>query len=362
MTDGNIRVLVVDDSPLVRNILAQSLSMDARIEVVGAAKDAFEAWDLIMQLKPDVVTLDVDMPKMDGVEFLKRLMPQHPVPVIMVSALTREGAKITLEALEYGAVDFVTKPAADMARGLTGMLTELVEKIKAAASVNRASLGQGRARAGGRVERGAKPEGAPATKLIAIGASTGGTDAIRSVLTRIPSNAPAILIVQHMPAGFTKVFAERLNEISTVSVKEAESGELARNGQALVAPGDLQMRIKKTGDGYHVICEPGERVNGHCPSVDVMMLSVAQIAGPGAVGVVLTGMGFDGGEGLLAMRQAGARTIAQDKATSVVYGMPRVAFEKGGVERQAPLDQIPSLIMRMATEAGGKGGAFRRNL
>ena len=350
---NKIRVLVVDDSPLVRNILTQGLSLYPRLSVVGSAQDVYEARDKIIELNPDVLTLDVEMPKMNGVEFLRRLMPQYPLPVVMVSALTKEGAKITFDALEAGAIDFVTKPTADLAGGITGMLAELVDKIVEASRIDVSHLRRSRNVPPPQTGMPAPLKTAqqePSDRLIAIGASTGGTEAIRNVLGKLPSSSPGVLIVQHMPPAYTKAFAERLNGFCSLSVKEAEAGDVIRNGEVYVAPGDLHLTVIKSGSSFKTVCAPGDKVSGHCPSVNVLMNSVAEVAGSRAVGVILTGMGGDGAEGLLAMRKAGARTLAQDEASSVVFGMPKVAFERGGAEGLHPLDKIPQVISRLAAE------------
>ena len=341
-----IRVLVVDDSALVRELLTAGLAKDPELEVVGSAANPYIARDKIVELRPDVMTLDVEMPRMDGVDFLRRLMPQYPIPVIMVSALTQKGAQITLEALEAGAIDFVTKPSTDVARGLNQMLADLRQKIKMAAKVdlstwkNRAVR---REKPGPVVVRAALSESTD--KVIAIGASTGGTEAIRRVISAFPANMPGIVIVQHMPPGFTKHFSDNLNEICEMDVQEAKTGDRVMPGRVLIAPGGKHMTVRRSGGIYLVDCQEGENVNGHCPSVDVLFHSVARYVAGNAVGVILTGMGGDGAEGLLAMRQAGARTIAQDEATCVVFGMPKVAIDRGGVEIIGPLDTIPQMIV-----------------
>jgi two-component system chemotaxis response regulator CheB len=341
-----IRVLVVDDSALVRELLTAGLAKDPELEVVGSAANPYIARDKIVELRPDVLTLDVEMPRMDGVDFLRRLMPQYPIPVIMVSALTQKGAQITLEALEAGAIDFVTKPSTDVARGLNQMLADLRQKIKIAAKVdlsawkNRAIR---REKPGTVTVRTALSESTD--KVIAIGASTGGTEAIRRVISAFPANMPGIVIVQHMPPGFTKHFSDNLNEICEMDVQEAKTGDRVMPGRVLIAPGGKHMTVRRSGGIYLVDCQEGENVNGHCPSVDVLFHSVARYVAGNAVGVILTGMGGDGAEGLLAMRQAGARTIAQDEATCVVFGMPKVAIDRGGVEKIGPLDTIPQMIV-----------------
>ncbi len=341
-----IRVLVVDDSALVRELLTAGLAKDPELEVVGSAANPYIARDKIVELRPDVLTLDVEMPRMDGVDFLRRLMPQYPIPVIMVSALTQKGAQITLEALEAGAIDFVTKPSTDVARGLNQMLADLRQKIKMAAKVDLSAWKNRAVRreSPGPVKvRTALSESTD--KVIAIGASTGGTEAIRRVISAFPANMPGIVIVQHMPPGFTKHFSDNLNEICEMDVQEAKTGDRVMPGRVLIAPGGKHMTVRRSGGIYLVDCQEGENVNGHCPSVDVLFHSVARYVAGNAVGVILTGMGGDGAEGLLAMRQAGARTIAQDEATCVVFGMPKVAIDRGGVEKIGPLDTIPQMIV-----------------
>jgi two-component system chemotaxis response regulator CheB len=343
-----VRVLIIDDSALVRQILANGLGMDQGIEVVGTASDPYMARDKIVELKPDVLTLDVEMPRMDGVEFLRRLMPQYPLPVVMVSSLTQRGKQITIDALEAGAVDFVAKPTTDMARGLAAMMMELRSKVKIASTANVSHWKNKRPAAGPGAPLAAPRALAESTdKVIAIGASTGGTEAIKKVITRFPATMPGVVVVQHMPAGFTKMFADRLNQLCTMEVKEAESGDRVMPGRILVAPGAKQMRVIRSGGIYQVVCETGEKVSGHCPSVDVMMNSVAQHVGANAIGVMLTGMGADGADGMLAMRKAGARNVAQDETSSVVFGMPKVAFERGGAERLVPLDEMAATVLSL---------------
>lgn len=341
------RVLVVDDSALVRDILARGLALDPEIDVVGTASDPYAARDRIVQLRPDVLTLDVEMPRMDGVEFLRKLMPQYPLPVVMVSALTERGAHVTLDALDAGAVDFVTKPSADVARGLNGMLAELRAKVKVAARVD---VSRFRQRAPPQAVLKPKAQTALAVstdKVIAIGASTGGTEAIREVVMKLPRTTPGAVIVQHMPAGFTRMFADRLDQLAQMDVKEAEDGDRVMIGRVLVAPGGKQMRVVRAGGIYSVEIRPGELVCGHCPSVEVLMQSVALAVGANAVGVMLTGMGHDGADGLKAMRDAGARTLAQDEKSCVVFGMPKVAYERGGAERLVPLSDIAPSVLRL---------------
>lgn len=342
-----VRVLIVDDSALVRQILTNGLSMDPGIEVVGTATDPYAARDKIVELKPDVLTLDVEMPRMDGVEFLRRLMPQYPIPVVMVSSLTQKGKQITLESLEAGAVDFVSKPTTNMAQGLTAMMAELRTKIKIASTANVSHWKSQRPAAQAAPVQGGRALAESTHKVVAIGASTGGTEAIRKVVSAFPSTMPGVVIVQHMPAGFTKLFADRLNQLCAMEVKEAATGDRVLPGRILIAPGGRHMKVVRSGGLYQVVCEPGETVSGHCPSVDVLMHSVAEQVGANALGVMLTGMGADGAAGMLAMRRAGARTMAQDQATSVVFGMPKVAFERGGAEKLLPLDRIPAEVMNL---------------
>lgn len=346
-----IRVLIVDDSALVRNILSQGLSLDPQIEVVGTAPDPYQARDKILQLQPDVLTLDVEMPKMDGVAFLRKLMPQHPIPVVMVSSLTQRGKQITIDALDAGAVDFVAKPTSNVASGLNAMIGELRTKVKIASTAN-VSHWKGKQVEASRPQPlvGSRALAESTDKVIAIGASTGGTEAIRKVITQFPATTPGVVIVQHMPGGFTKMFSDRLNQLCAMEVKEATDGDRVRNGLILVAPGGVQMKVVRSGGFYQVRCDGTEKVSGHCPSVDVMMHSVAQYVGANAVGGMLTGMGGDGSDGMLAMRNAGARCIAQDEATSVVFGMPKVAYEKGGAERLVSLDLVAQTLLNLLAE------------
>ena len=346
-----IRVLVVDDSALVRNILSQGLSIDPGIDVVGTASDPYIARDKIVELQPDVLTLDVEMPRMDGVAFLRKLMPQYPIPTVMVSSLTQRGKQITIDALDAGAVDFVSKPTSNIAAGLNAMLMELRAKVKIASTAN-VSHWKGRRpiQPLQAAPRASKALSESTDKVIAIGASTGGTEAIRRVVEELPATTPGVVIVQHMPSGFTKMFADRLNQLCHMQVKEAEDGDRIRSGLILIAAGGMQMKVVRSGGFYQVRCGGTEKVSGHCPSVDVMMHSVAQQVGSNAVAAMLTGMGQDGAEGMLAMKTGGARCIAQDEATSVVFGMPKVAYEKGGAERLVPLDKVAPALLGLLTE------------
>lgn len=333
-----IKVLIVDDSMVFRETIAKGIAGDLFIEVVGTASDPYQARDRIVALEPDVMVLDVELPRMNGIEFLKRLMPQYPLPVVVMSGL----GDYVFEALQAGAVDFVSKPSNEIRRGIDAFIAELVVKIKIAST---ARVGHWKTEAGPRVT-GQMNAGA-AEKIIAIGASTGGTEAIYAVLKSFPRDAPGTVMVQHMPPGFTKMYAERLNQNCLVEVKEAQDGDRLFAGRVLLAPGDYHMRIRKAGAIFSVECFKGERVNGHCPSVDVLFSSVAQQIGKNAVGVLLTGMGRDGASGMLEMRQKGARTIGQDEESSLVYGMPKVAYDIGAVEKQVPLNRVTQTVFNM---------------
>lgn len=345
---NRIRVLIIDDSALVRDILTKGLSADPNIEVVGAAPDVFVGRDMIVERKPDVLTLDIEMPRMDGIEFLQRLMPQFPIPIVVVSSLTQRGKEVTMQALESGAVDFVPKPISDVARGLKEMMIELRTKIKIASTAN---VSHWKGKKYEKIQKakyiGSKALAESTDKVIAIGASTGGTEAIRKVIENLPPTMPGIVIVQHMPAGFTKTFSDRLNEISMMQVKEAESGDRVLSGRVLIAPGDYHMKVIRSGGQYQVVCQSGDKVNGHRPSVDVLMHSVAEHVGSNAYGVILTGMGNDGAQGLKAMKDAGAKTIGQDQQSSVVYGMPNVAYQLGAVDKQLPIDKISDGLINL---------------
>ena len=346
ISNKKIKVLIIDDSALVRDILTKGLSQDPNIIIVGAAPDVYHGRDMIVNLKPDVVTLDIEMPRMDGIEFLKRLMPQFPLPVVVVSSLTQRGKSITLQALEAGAVDYVPKPASDVARGLMDMMMELRTKIKIASTANVSHWKNKK------YENVIAPEGNKALaestdKVIAIGASTGGTEAIKRVICELPPSTPGIVIVQHMPAGFTKTFADRLNEVSIMQVKEAEDGDRVVTGRILLAPGDFHMKVTRSGGYYRITLDKAEKVSGHRPSVDVLMHSVAQNVGSNAFGIILTGMGADGAQGLKAMKLAGAKTIGQDQNSCVVYGMPKVAYDIGAVDTQLPLEKIKDGILQL---------------
>lgn len=331
-----IRVLIVDDSILFREVLARELSKDFGIEVIGTAQDPFDARDKILELKPDVVTLDVEMPKMDGIAFLKKLMPQYPLPVIVVSSSSEN----VLNSLNAGAVDFVTKPDTGRSGSLPAFINELIVKIKIAST----------AKVGG-FKKDYEPVQFVSSKgtdmrdmVVAIGASTGGTEALYRIITTLPRDMPGILVVQHMPPVFTRLYAERLNNSCPLEVKEAEDGDLLKPGRVIIAAGEHHLQLKKGSSGFYVKSQPGEKVSGHCPSVDVLFDSVAQAAGSQAIGVILTGMGSDGAKGLLNMKKAGGWTIGQDESTSTVYGMPMVAYNIGAVMKQLPLGKIAQEI------------------
>jgi len=344
-----IRVLVVDDSALVREILAQGLSSDPDIEVIGRAADPYIARDKIVRLKPDVLTLDVEMPRMDGVEFLRRLMPNYPLPVLMVSALTQKGKRITLDALEAGAVDFVSKPASNVAHGLSEMISELSAKVKVVAKANVSGWKRKKAKIDKPSMKDHVALAESTDKVIAIGASTGGTEAIRHIITQFPATMQGVVIVQHMPPGFTSMFAQRLDSLCAMSVKEAEPGDRIMQGRVLIAPGGYHLGILRSGGIYQVDINQQEKVCGHRPSVDVLFNSAARYAGANTVGVILTGMGHDGADGMLEMHKAGALTLAQNEATSIVYGMPKVALSRGGVDKVLPLPNIaPKIIQYVA--------------
>lgn len=330
----SIKVLVVDDSLVFRELLIQNLSRDPAITVVAAARDPYEARDAIIRHKPDVMTLDVELPRMSGIEFLRKLMPQYPLPVVVISALSDK----VFDAMNAGAVDFVGKPAITNRSQLEDFIrNELLVKIKIASTAKIGNIKK-------KVYTPQYPGGAaPANSnlLVAIGASTGGTEAIFEVVKGFGTDIPGVVIVQHMPPGFTGMYAKRLNDQCRVRVKEAQTGDQVRPGHVLIAPGgDQHMRVVKVNGVYQVECRSGPRVNGHCPSVDVLFESVAKAAKKDAVGIILTGMGGDGAKGLLAMRKAGAHTIGQDESTCIVYGMPKVAYDIGAVQQQVKLPDI----------------------
>jgi two-component system chemotaxis response regulator CheB len=348
-----IKVLIVDDSALVRRLLTEMLSSDASITVLGTAHDAYDAREKIKALNPDVLTLDVEMPRMDGLTFLRNLMRLRPMPVIMVSSLTDKGAEVTLDALSIGAVDYLPKPKIDLAATLADYKEELIAKVKAAASARVRAMPATAAAAGADAilaKRDPQRQLRTTERIIAIGASTGGTEAIKEILIRLPPDTPGIVITQHIPKLFSGAFARRLDACCQVSVCEAEDGQQILRGHAYVAPGDMHLLLVRDGARYVCRLDEGPPVNRHKPSVDVLFRSVAQQAGRNAIGVILTGMGKDGALGLKEMRDAGARTIAQDEATSIVWGMPGEAVAVGGAADVLPLGDIWSRVLQLADE------------
>jgi len=340
-----IKVLIIDDSALIRSILRQVINGHADMEVVGQAPDPVMARELIKQLNPDVLTLDVEMPRMNGLEFLERLMRLRPMPVLMVSSLTERGNEVTLKALELGAVDFITKPGIGVSEGLNELADEIGEKIRTAARAKVRRL------AGGEAATQARPQPLPGKflqtteKIVFVGSSTGGTEALKEFLCRMPAASPAVMITQHMPETFTRSFAQRLDSLSAMKVKEADHGERVVPGHAYIAPGHSHLRVKKSGAYYYTELSQAEPVNRHRPSVDVLFDSAAQVLGPNALGVIMTGMGKDGAQGMLAMRKAGAYTIAQDEASCVVFGMPKAAIDLGAAAEVSPLAEIAGRVM-----------------
>ncbi|MFZ5441109.1 MAG: protein-glutamate methylesterase/protein-glutamine glutaminase [Myxococcota bacterium] len=338
-----IKVLIVDDSAVVRRISSRILSSAGDIEVVGTAPDPYVARDLIVTRQPDVVTLDVEMPRMDGITFLKKLMQHYPLPVVIVSTLTTKGGEVALEAMAAGAVEVICKPGNESS--LHEMGEALIDAVRSAwLARNRVRRGEG-ARAAQQATAVHRSLAEATRQLIAIGASTGGTVAIETILQTMPPDTPGIVMVQHMPAFFTRSFADRLSRLCRIRVREAADGDLIEKGLALLAPGDRQMVVRSSPRGWMVGVLDGPRVSGHRPSVDVLFRSVARAAGNKALGVILTGMGADGAAGLAEMRKAGAHTLGQDEETSVVYGMPRAAFDLGAVEAQVPLQHMTQRIL-----------------
>jgi len=350
MAAGKIRVLIVDDSAVVRQTLRDVLSSDPQIEVIATAGDPFAAADRIAEEVPDVITLDIEMPRMDGLTFLKKIMSQHPIPVVICSSLAEEGAQSTFKALEYGAVDIITKPRLGTKQFIEDAHVTICNAVKAAAQARLSVL-----RASQTVEPKLTADAilSPAThamaetteKVVVIGASTGGTEALKTVLEALPADTPGIVIVQHMPELFTRAFANRLNGLCAITVKEAESNDTVIRGRALIAPGNHHLLLKRSGARYFVEVKDGPLVCRHRPSVDVLFRSAARYAGRNAVGVILTGMGDDGAHGMLEMKQAGAATIAQDEATCVVFGMPKEAIKLGGVDKVMPLGAVARSIL-----------------
>jgi two-component system chemotaxis response regulator CheB len=359
-----IRVLVIDDSATVRQTLVAVLQDDPQIEVIATAADPFAAARAIAKEVPDVITLDVEMPRMDGITFLRKLMSQHPIPVVMCSSLTEEGSETLMQALEAGAVDVILKPKIGVADHLQESRTRICEAVKGAAQA-RVSARAPRPAVGMRTpekkltadamlpppREGARAMARTTETVICIGASTGGTESLREVLQALPSNAPGIVIVQHMPEKFTAAFARRLNDICEVEVKEAADGDAVLRGRALIAPGNMHTLLERSGARYHVSVKTGPLVSRHRPSVDVLFRSAARAAGSNAVGIIMTGMGDDGARGLDEMKQAGAYTVAQDEATSIVFGMPKEAIARGAAMKVVPLGRIAGEIMRLGALA-----------
>jgi len=346
-----IRVLVVDDSSIVRKLVTEALSSDPGIEVVGTAVDPYVARDKIKELQPDVLTLDIEMPRMDGLTFLQLIMEHRPMPVIVMSSHTARSSQAALEALRLGAVDVLSKPDGPYSFGHLG--PQLIEMVKAAAGAKLRLPGQESAEPPNPATVAAKPKGQPASisvtdlrAIILLGASTGGTEALSEVLRQLPCNMPPIVMVQHIPPHFSQAFAARLNKICRIEVREAKDGDWLRPGLALLAPGNLHMMLHRVGDRYRVRVADGPMVWHQRPAVDPLFQSAAECAGAHAIAGILTGMGKDGADGLLRLREKGATTFAQDEATSVVYGMPRVAWENGGAQRQLPLEKIADFLIR----------------
>lgn len=348
-----IRALIVDDSALMRDLLSTMLNADPEIEVVGTAGDPYQAREAIKKLNPDVITLDVEMPRMDGLSFLEKIMTLRPMPVVMVSSLTQRGAEVTIRALELGAVDYFAKPTVDLVRGIEKRALELTDKVKMAA---RAQVRALQHKPFGEETKARKLTFKTTEKVVAIGSSTGGVEALRQVIAPLPANCPAMLVTQHMPPGFTATFAQRLNTLTAATVKEAVDGERVLPGHVYIAPGAHHLRMARSGANYLCRLDDGPPVTGHKPSVDVLFNSFAEVVGENGIGVILTGMGKDGAEGLLAMRKTGAATIGQDEASCIVYGMPKAAFEAGAVEEQFDLTKIAEAILARC------GGARQRDM
>ncbi len=352
-----IKVLIVDDSALIRSVMNEIISSQSDMEVVGVAPDPLVARELIKQTNPDVLTLDVEMPKMDGLDFLEKLMRLRPMPVVMISSLTERGSEITMRALELGAVDFVTKPKLSIQSGMREYSELIADKIRAASKARikpKVALPPGAAKPGNAQLPQIRNPLTSSEKLIIIGASTGGTEAIREFLLQMPSDCPGILIAQHMPEGFTRSFARRLDSLCKISVNEAAGGERVLPGHAYIAPGHSHLLLARSGANYVTQLDQGEPVNRHRPSVDVLFRSAATAAGKNAVGVILTGMGKDGAAGMLEMKNAGAYNFAQDEASCVVFGMPREAIALGGTHEVGPLLSLPSMVLNYLATQGGR--------
>ncbi len=354
-----IKVLVVDDSALIRSLLTEIINKQPDMKVVGTAPDPLVAREKIKALNPDVLTLDVEMPKMDGVAFLERLMRLRPMPVVMVSSLTEKSSSITLQALELGAFDYVTKPKLDIRNGLTEYAGELTDKIRGATKARLKTPLSGNARKNLHPKNTADVvlaaehrDFATTEKIILVGASTGGTEALKAFLADLPADSPGILITQHMPEAFTKTFARRLDGLCRIAVKEAEHGERILPGHAYLAPGNRHLLLKRSGANYMVALSDGPPVNRHRPSVDVLFRSAANYAGKNSIGIIMTGMGDDGAGGMLEMHQAGAYTLAQDEESCVVFGMPKEAIARGGVDDIVPLQSLSGHLLSWLTSQG----------
>ncbi len=356
MQKNKIRVVVVDDSALVRSLLSEIINRQSDMECVGMAADPLVAREMIRELNPDVITLDVEMPRMDGLDFLERLMRLRPMPVVMVSTLTERGAEVTLRALELGAIDFVAKPKIGVADGLQKLAMDIADKVRVAASAKVRKLpaapGRGEPAAAGDAPRPTRPVAAlgrlSTEKIVFVGASTGGTEATRELLMAMPADAPAIMITQHMPPGFTRNYAARLDGLCSITVKEASDGERVLPGHAYIAPGGLHLSVERSGANYIARVADGEPVNRHKPSVEVLFLSAARVVGPNALGVMLTGMGADGARAMKVLRDAGSWNLVQDEASCVVFGMPKEAIAAGAAHEVLPLREIgPRLIERL---------------
>jgi two-component system chemotaxis response regulator CheB len=357
MKSHKLKVLVIDDSALIRSVMKEIINRERDMECVGAAPDPLVAREMIKALNPDVLTLDVEMPKMDGLDFLERLMRSRPMPVLMVSTLTEQSSEITFRALELGAADFVSKPKLDIARGMEEAAIEITDKIRAVAQarVRKTRVTQVQEKfSADAILPSVAGRYSSTEKLIVIGASTGGTEAIREVLTKLPADAPGVLVTQHMPEHFTKSFAARLNTLCKISVKEAEHNERVLPGHAYIAPGNSHLLLRRSGANYVVSLDQGPLVNRHRPAVDVLFRSAANVAGANAIGIILTGMGKDGVQGLLEMKQAGSHTIAQDEETCVIFGMPKEAIAAGAVCEVLPLQNIARRTMENLASTGVK--------
>lgn len=353
-----VRVLIVDDSAVVRQTLTSILQSDSMIEVIGSASDPYIAVKKIMDEVPDVITLDIEMPRMDGLTFLKRIMSQHPIPVVVISSLTDRGSETGIRALEYGAVEIITKPKMNTKQFIEESCIRICDSVKAAAlaQVKRKVVVDKievtpKLSADVVISEGPSYSMLQTTEMVvAVGASTGGTEALREFLTALPHDCPGIVIVQHMPEKFTKSFANRLNELCKITVKEAEDGDTVIRGRALIAPGNMHLLLKRSGARYYVQLNEGPLVNRHRPSVDVLFRSFARYAGKNAIGIIMTGMGDDGAKGLLEMRKVGAKTIAQDEKSCVVFGMPKEAIRQGAAEKVVALEQIAPVMMKLSVQ------------